>query len=315
MTSLAVLLDQYLAMRRSFGYDLSTSGRILRRFVNFAEMEGIEHVSTALFLRWKESFGSANESTWAARLVIVRLFAVWLQTMNSQHAVPPAGLVSGRMRRPRPYIYTDEEVVQIVATAATLTSDYGLRGSTCSTALGLMAVTGLRISEAIGLDDRDLDLQAAVVVVRQGKNGKSRSLPITTCTTERLLAYQRLRNRFGRPDEPQFFQWDDGRRPTDCGLRYHFARVCQQIGLRKPQTFQKHGRGPRIHDLRHTFAVRTILRWYREGLDPDREMSKLTAYLGHTVPEHTYWYIEAVPELLQLAVERSERSLKQAAVR
>lgn len=309
MTRLSVLLNRYLELRRSFGYDLSTSGRILRRFVAFAESEGVEHVSADLFLRWKQSFGTANENTWAARLVMVRLFAIWLQTMDSEHEIPPAGLISGRKHRPRPYIYSETEVARIVSTAATLPSDYGLRGRTCSTAFGLMAVTGLRISEAVGLEDRDIDLKTAVVVVRKGKLGKPRFLPITPCAVQHLAIYRKYRNRFGNCDEPRFFQWDTGQRLTDCGLRYNFAQVCQQIGLREPQELRKHGRGPRIHDLRHTFAVRAILRWYREGRDPDREMSKLSAYLGHAAPEHTYWYIEAVPELLRLAVERSERSL------
>ena len=103
---------------------------------------------------------------------------------------------------------------------------------------------------------------------------------------------------------------EEGQRPSDCGIRYCFAKVCQAIQLRDQQDFHRHGRGPRIHDLRHTFAVRTIMDWYRRGLDPDREMSKLSTYLGHSDPDHTYWYIEAVPELLQLAAERAERSLR-----
>ncbi len=106
-----------------------------------------------------------------------------------------------------------------------------------------------------------------------------------------------------------FFRLENGERPTDCCARYNFALVCQRIGLREPQAFNRHGRGPRIHDLRHTFAVRTIMDWYRRGLDPDREMLKLSTYLGHTRPEHTYWYIEATPELLRLACERAERNL------
>jgi integrase len=112
-----------------------------------------------------------------------------------------------------------------------------------------------------------------------------------------------------------FFRIDDGRRPTDCFARYNFALVCQEIGLRARQRFCRHGRGPRIHDLRHTFAVRTIMGWYRKGLDPDREMMKLSTYLGHSGPDNTYWYIEAVPELLKLASKRAERSLAEGRTR
>ncbi len=311
MTSLAERLRSYLAVRRGLGCDLATTERILRRFVAFAEQEQAEFLSPMLFLRWKEQFGSANNNTWSARLGIVRRFAGWLQGFDSRNEVPPANLVTGRLRRARPYIYTIEQITQIVATAAQLPSDYGLRGLTCATLFGLIAVTGLRISEAIGLDDGDVDLNEAVVTVRQSKNGKSRWLPISSSTAQRLAAYRRIRTRVGNLQQPSFFQWDNGRRPTDCGLRYNFALVSQQLGLREPSRLRKHGRGPRVHDLRHTFAVQTILGWYRHGLDPDREMAKLSTYLGHSGPNGTYWYIEAVPELLRLAAERAERSLAQ----
>jgi integrase/recombinase XerD len=134
-------------------------------------------------------------------------------------------------------------------------------------------------------------------------------VPIAASAGERLGTYCAERVRLLGATAGAFFRNDDGRRLGDCSARYNFAVVSQEIGLRDAQRFCKHGRGPRIHDLRHTFAVRTIMGWYRKGLDPDREMIKLSTYLGHTKPEHTYWYIEAVPELLQLASERAERSL------
>ena len=179
----------------------------------------------------------------------------------------------------------------------------------CSTLFGLIAVTGLRISEAIALDDHDVDLEDGVITVRQGKNGAARYVPLAPTTVARLRAYRTERNRLLGQTPGPFFLMESGARPTDCSVRCNFAAVGQALGLRQPQRFHKHGRGPRIHDLRHTFAVRTIIRWYRTGLDPDREMSKLSTYLGHVKPEFTYWYIEAVPELLQLASQRAERAL------
>jgi integrase/recombinase XerD len=173
----------------------------------------------------------------------------------------------------------------------------------------LIAVTGLRISEAIGIDDHDIDLDEGVITVRRGKNGKARFLPIVPSTIDRLRAYRTERTRLLGATSGPFFLVEGGKRPTDCYARYNFAVVSQGIGLRETQHFCKHGRGPRIHDLRHTFAVRTIMDWYRKGLDPDREMIKLSTYLGHSKPDHTYWYIEAVPELLHLASTRAERSL------
>jgi integrase len=197
----------------------------------------------------------------------------------------------------------------IVSRAARLPSRYGLRGWTCSTLFGLVAVTGLRINEALKLDDDDIDLSAGVITVKRGKNRRARFVPIAPSATNRLAAYRAERIRLLGLGAGAFFRNDDGRRPTDCCARYNFAVVSQDVGLRRAQKFCRHGRGPRIHDLRHTFAVHTIMGWYRKGLDPDREMLRLSTYLGHVKPDHTYWYIEAVPELMQLASKRAERSL------
>jgi integrase len=309
MTPLTVHLKHYIAIRRSFGYELSFAERVLRRFTEFADGEGADHLTVDLFLRWKKHFGSANSHTWANRLSMVRVFASWLQGFDPLTEVPPPGLISGKPRRTRPYIYTDDQVAAIVTEAARLPSSYGLRGWTCSTLFGLIAVTGLRVSEALGLDDADVDLDHAVLTIRRGKNGRSRLIPISECAAARLSAYRAERIRILGASPAAFFLLEGGERPTDCGARYNFALVCQRIGLRERQAFKKHGRGPRIHDLRHTFAVHTIMDWYRRGLDPDREMLKLSTYLGHSRPELTYWYIEAIPELLQLACERAERNL------
>jgi integrase len=243
---------------------------------------------------------------------MVRLFAGWLQGQDPRTEVPPPGLIVGKWRRSRPYIYSEAEVARIVARAAKLPSRYGMRGWSCSTLFGLIAVTGLRINEALALDDDDVDLDEGVITVRRGKNGTARFVPLALSTVGRLRAYRAERTRLLGPTPDAFFLIESGKRPTDCCARYNFAAVSQALGLREAQRYCKHGRGPRIHDLRHTFAVRTIVGWYRKGLDPDREMIKLSTYLGHAKPELTYWYIEAVPELLQLASRRAERALTAA---
>jgi integrase/recombinase XerD len=315
MTPLTARLKHYVAIRRSLGYDLSFSERVLHRFAEFVHAERADHITVELFLRWKKQYGSANSHTWCTRLSMVRVFASWLQGFDPRNEVPPLGLISSKQRRPRPYIYTDDQVVEIVAEAGRLPSSYGLRGWTCSTLFGLIAVTGLRVSEAIGFDDKDVDLKEAVLSVRRGKNGKCRFVPLSPCAAERLRAYRAERNRLLGTGRVAFFLLENGERPSDCCARYNFALVCQRIGLRERQVFNRHGHGPRIHDLRHTFAVRTIMDWYRRGLDPDREMLKLSTYLGHTKPELTYWYIEAIPELLQLACECAERNLSREGAR
>lgn len=312
MTTLTERLDDYIAMRRSFGYDLSFSARVLRGFTGFADQNGADHITVDLFLRWKKDFGRASNNTWSARLGMVRVFARWLQGHDERTEVPPPGLIAGKLRRGKPHIYSEVEVTRIIDRAAKLPSRYGIRGWTCSTLFGLIAITGLRISEAIGLDDADVDLDQGVITVKRGKNGKARFVPLAPSAVARLTAYRAECKRLLGPTPGPFFRIESGERPTDCCARYNFAAVSQHLGLREVQRFGKHGRGPRIHDLRHTFAVRTIMDWYRRGLDPDREMIKLTTYLGHSTPENTYWYIEAVPELLRLASERAERSLAAA---
>jgi len=165
MISLTTRLGNYLAIRRSLGYDLSFQERVLRRFTGFADARGVDHVTVNLFLAWKTYFGSANQQTWSGRLSMVRVFATWLQSIDPRNEVPPASLIPVKLRRTRPYIYTGREIEKIVTEAAELPSPYGLRGWTFSTLFGLIAVTGLRISEAIGLDDADVDLDEAVLRV------------------------------------------------------------------------------------------------------------------------------------------------------
>ena len=250
VSALSEELDRYLCIRRSLGYTLRTDERILRKFVTFAGGENSAHVSSALFLRWKGAFGKANNHTWAHRLSTVRVFAQWLHSLDTQHEVPPQYLIPSHTPRPHPYIYTEDEIQQIVQAAAELPSTNGLRPLTCSTLFGLIAVTGLRVSEALALNAGDVDLECGVLTIQKGKFGKARLVPIADCVRARLLAYARERDRLlGSPSEA-FFVADHGARITDCGARYNFAATCQSIGLRPVQKYNKHGRGPRIHDLR-----------------------------------------------------------------
>jgi integrase len=214
------------------------------------------------------------------------------------------------LRRPRPYIYSCEEIQRIINAAADLPSVYGLRCLTYSTFLGLVAATGLRISEAILLDVDDVDLTSGIITIRHGKLGKARYNPISESAKASLAAYSKECARlFGEHREPAFFISEEGKRLSDSCVRYNFALVCKNIGMRPAQLFHKHGHGPRIHDLRHTFAVHTMLNWYRSGKDAAAEMIKLTTYLGHANPASTYWYIEAIPELLELASQRAQAQL------
>lgn len=302
--SLLAEQDRYLSIRRRLGADLSTDERILRRFAAFVDNDGAEYIDTRLIMRWLESLPSASAGTRGARFRVARQFAAWLHGTDPRHEVPPQGLVPGHVQRVHPHIYSDAEIIAIIEHARSLPSVYGMRGLTCSTLFGLIAVTGLRINEALRLDQTDLDIETGVLRVRFGKLGKERLLPLDPTVAQKLESYGRERDRLlGRGSEALFVACKS-HRLGDCGARYNFALVCQQIGLRPRQDYKRHGRGPRIHDLRHTFAVRTMLNWYRSGHDVGREMIKLTTWLGHASPTDTYWYLEAVPELLELAAAR-----------
>jgi integrase len=182
----------------------------------------------------------------------------------------------------------------------------GLRAHTCAALFGLLAATGLRLGEALALDRNDVDLQAGILAVRRGKFGKSRFVPIHDSTRHALRRYAQQRDLLlPRPTSPAFLLSERGTRLTHCSAQYNFAVVSRIIGLRPPTQRNRHGRGPRLHDLRHRLAARTLLRWYREGRDVERELPKLATYLGHAHVADTYWYIEAVPELLRLATERA----------
>lgn len=257
-----------------------------------------------MFVRWHATLGSANRQTRAARYLIVRRFADWLHGIDSVHELMPRGLIPYRTVRTQPHIYSDAEIRRILDAAAELPSIYGLRALTFCTLFGLIAVTGLRISEALALDTVDLDAHSAVLIVRSGKLGKARLIPLQASVVDQLQRYVHERDRILGQATQALFVSESNRRIGDCCARYTFASLSQRIGLRTREDYGRHGRGPRIHDLRHSFAARTLINWYREGKDAGHEMIKLTTYLGHSTPDHTYWYLEAVPELLELASQR-----------
>jgi site-specific recombinase XerD len=180
--SLSLELQRYLKIRRNLGYDLSTSERVLKQFVSFLETKNEIYITSDLFLQWKQVFGKASLNTWARRLGMVRLFASWLHSMDLRHEIPPQSLIPARSARKPPYIYTDDEIRRIIETASFLSSKNGLREITYPAFFGLVSVTGLRISEAISLNDRDVNLQNGIITIYNGKNGKDRILPVTECT-------------------------------------------------------------------------------------------------------------------------------------
>ena len=304
MSALGDSLDAYLALRRGLGTELVRPGAYLRRFVEFLDGEGAGVVTTALALRWATMSPSATAA--ASRLDDARRFAAWLSATDPRTEIPPRRLLPGRYRRRPPYVYSDDEIERIVRQASRLPSDLGLRGQTYATLFGLLAAAGLRLSEALALDRLDVDLRAGVLAIRRTKFGKSRFVPIHDSTRHALQRYARLRDHLvPRAASSAFLLSERGTRIKQCSARYNFVVVCRVLGLRPPNRGHHHGHGPRLHDMRHRLAARTLVRWYREGRDVERELPNLSAYLGHAHVADTYWYIEAVPELLQLATERA----------
>ncbi len=307
MTELRQALEQYLATRRSLGFQLRLPAGALQKFVAFVEQTGSPYITRELALEWAKQPSHAQPATWAWRLAMVRRFALWHSATDPRTEVPPVDVLPHRYRRKPPYIYTDEENESILRAATKLPSAKGLRAMSYSTLFGLLAVTGLRINEALKLDRGNVNLDHAVLTIRRTKFGKSRLVHVHLSTVNALKVYAHKRDKILPISLTRgFFVSESGRRMTEWTARYTFAKVSRQIGLRGPARGYRHGRGPRLQDMRHRFAVRTLLDWYRAGLDVERELSRLSTYLDHVHVNDTYWYLEAVPELLQLAAERVE---------
>ena len=303
MNSLEQALKDYLRIRRSLGFLLREPASCLRNFVAFLQAQRASYITTELALRWATQPTKDQPSTWAWRLGMVRRFAIWLSAFEPRTEIPPVGLLPHHYRRKLPHIYSDEEIEKLLRRTQELPSPKGLRARTYTTLFGLLVATGMRVNEALGLDRPDVDLERGILYIRRTKFGKSRYIPLHPSTVDALKKYAQARDRtFPAPVTPAFFVSERGRRITEWIARYTFAKLSQQLGLRAPA--KGHGRGPRLHDMQHRFAARTLVRWYRAGLDVERELPKLATYLGHVHVNDTYWYLEAVPELLQLATDR-----------
>lgn len=303
---LSQALSDYLTMRRALGFKLEREGQLLARFVDYAQTQGAESVTLDLALTWAIQPVGASRSWHSARLSAVRGFARYLSTVDSKTQVVPADVLPGRSRRAVPYLYSDAEIAAVMAAAHSIRSR--LRASTYATLIGLLAATGMRVGEAIALDRDDVqrDVDMALVIVRDSKFGKSRALPLHPTTVTALDAYARLRDRLcPAPVTPAWFVSTAGTRLIYRNVHCEFHRLTQRAGLRARSTRCR----PRPHDLRHTFAVATLLDWYRDGDVVHTRLPLLSTYLGHTNPGSTYWYLSAAPELLALAAQRLQNNL------
>jgi integrase/recombinase XerD len=304
MSTLRQALADYLTMRRALGFKLERQGQLLTRFVDYAEAQGAGSITLELAVTWAIQPVGADRSWHSARLSVVRGFARYLSTTDSRTRVVPADVLPGRSQRAVPYLYSDAEIAAVMTAAHGIRSR--LRAASYTTLIGLLAATGMRVGEAIALDRDDVNCDAALLIVRDSKFGKSRALPLHPTTVNALDAYARLRNQLcPAPVTPAWFVSTTGTRLIYKNVHCEFHRLTRRAGL---CARSKHCR-PRPHDLRHTFAVATLLDWYHDGGDVAARLPLLSTYLGHTAPSSTYWYLTSAPELLALAAQRLQDSL------
>lgn len=306
MTPLSEALEEYLCLRRRLGFTLKEDGRNLARFISFLEEKGSASITTELAVSWAVEPRGAQPTEWARRLRMVRRFAEYACALDPRCEIPPKNALPAHYRRKSPYHYSDGQVMRLMEAAqrlpSTVPSTAGLRGATYVTLFGLLAVTGMRVSEALALNGEDVDFAQGVLTVRSTKFGKSRLVPVSPSTQRALEGYVHFRSRI-YPKAPSFFVDERGRRLGYWGVLRTFTRLSRETGLRGPEDRF----GPRMHDLRHRFAVATLVRWYRTGADVERHIHVLSAFLGHVKVTDTYWYLSAVPELLRLAAGRLEK--------
>lgn len=301
MSHLQEAAHAYLHMRRVLGFKLYGTGLLLDEFVRFADQESASFITRDLALRWATQPKTCSPAQWAHRLGVVIQFAKHQSAQDPRTEIPTRDLLPFRYRRKSPYIYSEEEVVQLLDAAKRLPSATGLRALTYCTLFGLLAVTGMRVGEAIHLDRQDVDLQEGVLTIRQTKSGRPRWIPVHASTQRALQAYAQRRDQI-RPTSAvsRFFVSENGSGLTVNIVEWTFRRLSHEIGLRGPDDKC----GPRIHDLRHAFAVRALQGWYRANVDVEQHLPQLTAYLGHGHVRDTYWYLTGTSELLQWAVKR-----------
>ena len=286
----------YLRLRRQLGFTLAWDEHLLGQLAAHLDTAGASHLTTAVMVEWAglpRPDGGAGASRAATRMTAACSFAAYMNTLDPGHEVPPRGVFTFQRRRTAPYIYTPAQITTLLDAAARLRRFE--RATIYPVVFGLLAATGMRVGELLALDVDEVDLDAGVITVSRGKSRDPRLVPVHPTTTQALrdhAAWRDQRDVAVTDGRTPFFTDHLGRRLTWFTTEYAFQSVRETAGLTTD------GARPRIHDLRHTFAVTTLLGWYRSGADVAGLLPRLSTYLGHTNPANTYWYLSAIPELL-----------------
>jgi integrase len=301
VTALAEAAADYLALRRRLGHDLADAHRLLPRFVAYLDDISADTVTIEAAVTWSMAPDvDPASSVWPRRMIVVRGFARHMAGIVPATEIPPVGLIPSRQRWRPPFLLTAGDIERLMAAAAS-TIRWALPAATHSTLIGLLAVTGMRVGEALKLDDDDIDWDDGVVMVRESKFGKSRIVPVDPTTLDALRSFAATRDRLVQRRVPAVFVSIRGNRMIYATVQETFRRLCDTTGIGAEATSR-----PRIHDLRHRFAVNTLIGWHRGGENVDARLPALSTYLGHRDPRSTYWYLSAAPELLALAARRIE---------
>ena len=306
MSALQQALKEYLAMRRALGYKLEREGMLLPQFLNYVQERGEQHLSTETAVAWA-TLPSSGPGWWSARLRMVRGFAVYMHQVDPGHEVPATDLLPCAPRRATPYLYDQAQIAALMQVAGTLRTPH--RVATIQTLIGLLTVTGMRIGEAVSLDRDDFDPATGCIVIHGAKFGKSRELALHPSTTAALRRYMR------RADRPAPMVDVSPLLITIVGtrlLKSDAQRTFKTLTRRAQIQARSGSCRPRLHDLRHSFAVATVLDGYHQDEDVGRRLALLATYLGHVDPAATYWYLSAAPELMHLAADRLDRHLTAA---
>ena len=299
MSALSETADEYLALRRQLGHQLAEAHRLLPRFVAYLDSVGEPTVTVAAAMAWAQAPDvSPTSCVWSRRMTVARGFARHMAALDERTEVPQPGLIPNHQGWRPPFIYSPEDIDALMAEAHQ--SRWRLPAATQETVIGLLAATGMRIGEVIGLNRDDIAWDDAVLTITATKFGKSRNIPLLESTMAALADYAAFRDRLClEPSSSSFFVSRRGTRLLYPPFRLTFRRLCDLSGVGAGSSIR-----PRIHDVRHTFAVRTLLKWYREGADVEALLPTLSVYLGHGDPRSAYWYLSAAPELLALAATR-----------
>jgi integrase/recombinase XerD len=292
----------YLALRRGLGYKLTGEERLLLDFITFVQEAGAAGITTDLAVCWASDTAGSSQAYLARRLRVVRSFARHLQAFEPATEVPPADLFPAGKHRPTPYIYTPADIACLMTAARCLRPS--LRAATFEGLIGLLASTGMRVGEAMALDDDDIDWNDSLLVVRQTKYNKFREVLLHPSTLDALATYKTIRIRLSPlRSTASFFVTTRGTRLSHEAIQPTFRQLVVQAGVGQAVSSSR----PRVHAFRHTFAVNTLLKWSTDGGDVSARMPLLSTYLGHSCPAATYWYLSAIPELLALAAARRDR--------